>query len=343
MRYLIHFASSFIALAVFYYSLIFVLFPTPVAAEYWVRELLVFKRDIAKNLADQPKIIVASGSSTLFNIDTNILSDALKRPAINLGLMGGLPLDTILEEVNTVSKPGDLVIMALEPDYYCREANPGYEPWQIRNAIAWNYPFWQSKTFLQKLALIPALGVNFPLEMIQARLDTIFRPEILAPRLAALDDAQVVKKFSSRPAIPIEPIYSIYNMDTLGNVRAVFENNYKGPPYPADEDIKVCPQAFKTLSDFVSTLKSRKITVVFANTPFIAFEGLDPDKVNNSSKRFAAALKDIAPVIDERNELIFARDHFFDSVMHLNATGRELRTLRLLTHIQAQPVIQQSR
>lgn len=343
MRYLVYLASSFIAFAIFYYSLIFALFPTPVAAEYWVRELLVFKRDIAKNLAGQPKIVVASGSSTLFNVDTNILSEALKRPTINLGLMGGLPLDTILEEVNTVSRPGDLVILALEPDYYCREANPGYDPWQIRNAIAWNHSFWQGKSFLQKLALIPALGATFPLELLQARLDRIFRPELLAPRLAALDDAQIIAKFSNRSAEPVEPIYSIYNMDVLGNVKSVHESSYTGPPQRADEDTKVCPQTLKRLTDFVGALKSRKINIVFANTPYMTFDGLDPIKVTESSKRFAAALKDIAPVIDDRTELIFSRDQFFDSVMHLNASGRELRTQRLLAHIQAAQLIQQSR
>jgi len=343
MRYLSYFAGSFIALAVFYYSLIFVLFPSPVAAEYWVRELLVFKRDIAKNLAGQPKIIVASGSSTLFNVDTNMLTEALKRPTINLGLMGGLPLDTILEEVNAVSAPGDLVIMALEPDYYCREANPGYEPWQVRNAIAWNHSFWQNKSFFQKLALIPALGANFPLEMIQARLDFIFRPDLLAPRLAALDDTQIIAKFSNRPAIPVEPIYSVYNMDGLGNVRNVHQSNYSGAPHRADEDINICPKTLKQLTEFVDALKLRNINIVFANTPFMAFDGLDLVKVKDSSKRFSAALEPIAPVLDDRTDLIFTRDLFFDSVMHLNATGREQRTQRLLARLQATQLFQQSR
>lgn len=343
MRYLIYFASSFITIAVFYYSLIFALFPTPVTAEYWVRELLVFKRDIAKNFAGQPKIIVASGSSTLFNIDTNVLSEVLKRPTLNLGLMGGLPLDTIFEEVNTVSAAGDLVIMALEPDYYCREANPGYDPWQVRNAIAWNHTFWQSKNFFQKLALIPALGANFPLELIQARLDIIFRPELVAPRLAALDDGQVLRKFSAHPTLPAEPIYSIYNMDGLGNMRNINESRYAGPPQRADEDIKICPQTLKRLADFVVALKSRSINIVFANTPYMTFEGIDLVKVNDSSKRFSTALEHIAPVIDDRTELIFARDLFFDSVMHLNAAGREQRTQRLLARLQATQQFQQSR
>lgn len=343
MRYLFYFASSFIALAVFYYSLIFALFPTPVAAEYWVRELLVFKRDIAKNFADQPKIIVASGSSTLFNVDTNILSTALKRPTINLGLMGGLPLDTILEEVNTVSRPGDLVIMALEPDYYCRETNPGYDTWQTRNAIAWNYPFWQNKSFIQKLAAIPDLGAGFPLEMLQARLDTIFNPGVMAPRLEALDDTKIMQKFSRQGLSADEPIYSIYNMDRLGNMKSIEGSSYTGAAIPADQDIQICHKSLEKLSRFVSALKSRQIKVVFANTPYIATASLDRSKVELSNARFVSAISHLAPVIDSRSELIFSRDHFYDFVIHLNAKGRERRTQLLLKHIQAAQLIQQSR
>lgn len=336
MRFLIYFASSFIACVVFFYSLIFILFPTPVAAEYWVRELLVFKRDVAKKIGNVPKIIVASGSSTLFNVDTNLISKALNSPTINLGLMGGLPLDTILEEIVAVSSPGDLVILALEPDYYCREENPGYGPWQLRNALAWNYAFWENKGFLQKILSIPDLGALFPLEMVQARFDARFRPEIVAPRLAALDDEKIIKKFSNRPATPVEPIYSIYNMDQLGNVKSVDESNFTGPPQRADQDIRLCPQTLKKLSDFIARLKSQQIKVVFANTPYMSVDGLDLEQVNLSSNRFSDALQPLAPVIDGRSELIFPRDHFFDSVMHLNAKGREKRTVLLIPHIQSQ-------
>jgi hypothetical protein len=257
--------------------------------------------------------------------------------------MGGLPLDTILEEVSTVSTPGDLVIMALEPDYYCRETNPGYDAWQARNAIAWNYPFWQNKSFIQRLAAIPDLGAEFPLEMLRARFDLIFNPAVMAPRLEALDDAKIIQKFSRQALFANEPIYSIYNMDRLGNMKSIEGSSYTGAAIPADQDIQICPQSLEKLSRFVSALNSRQIKVVFANTPFIATEGLDLSKVESSNIRFVSAISHLAPVIDKRSELIFSRDHFYDFVIHLNAKGRERRTQLLLKHIQAAQLIQQSR
>jgi hypothetical protein len=335
MRYLTYLFGSFVIAAISYFALVFVLFPTPVAAEYWVRELLVFKREIGKQIGDQKKIIVASGSGTLFNIDTTSLTKSLGIPAINLGLMGGLPIDTILHEVNSISRKGDVVVMALEPDYYCREANPGYDSWQNRNAIAWNHEFWINKTLLQKIAALPSLGSKFPLEMINARLNSIFKPEIIAPRMAALDDNKILKKFSESPNSSAEPIFSIYNMDSLGNIKNINESNYSGPVQPAEEDIKICPQTLEKLTKFVSKLKDREITVFFANTPYIAYDEINLSKVDASAKRFSDAMKHLGPVIDKRAELVFPRDHFFDSILHLNQKGRERNTQILLNALQS--------
>lgn len=339
MRYLTYFAGTFLAAAIFYFSIIFVLFPAPIVAEYWVREMMVLKRHFAQSIGGQPKIIVASGSSTLFNVDTNLLSDVLHRPTINLGLMGGLPIETVFSEVNAMSVPGDIVILALEPDYYCREANSGYDSWQARNAIAWNYAFWQHKSFFEKLAAIPSLGADFPIEMIRARLDLIFKPEILAPRLNALNDEKILDKYLNPTAITPESIYSIYNMDSLGNIKNTSDSNYAGPAFRADEDIMICPQTLKKLIVFVDGLKSRNIKVAFANSPYIDFEGLDLQKADESGKKFSTTLEALAPVIDRRTDLVFPRDHFLNAVLHLNSTGRERRTQLMFRDIQAKHLL----
>lgn len=335
MRYLTYLLGSFVIAAITYFSLVLALFPSPVATEYWVRELLVFKREIGKQVGNQKKIIVASGSSTLFNIDTTSLTKSLGIPSINLGLMGGLPIDTILHEVNSISRKGDVVIMALEPDYYCREANPGYDSWQNRNAIAWNHDFWINKTFFQKIAALPSLGSRFPLEMIKARFDSIFNPEIITPRIAALNDKKILEKFSESPNSSTEPIFSIYNMDSLGNMKTINESNYLGPVQRAEEDIKICSQTLQKLTKFVTKLREREISVFFANTPYIAYDEINLSRVDASAERFSDAVKHLAPVIDNRSELIFPRDHFFDSILHLNQKGRERNTQILLNAIRS--------
>jgi hypothetical protein len=70
--------------------------------------------------------------------------------------------------------------------------------------------------------------------------------------------------------------------------------------------------------------------VFFANTPYVAIDGLDSVAVNQASKQFSTALSTVAPVLDDRNTLIFNREFFLNSALHLNANGRELRTIQLL-------------
>lgn len=95
-------------------------------------------------------------------------------------------------------------------------------------------------------------------------------------------------------------------------------------------------EIFQKLPNLIAGLKSQHIKVVFANSPYMSIDDLDFAQVNLSSARFSTALEKLAPVIDERSELIFPRDHFFDTVMHLNAKGREKRTLLLIPHVQSQ-------
>ena len=73
----------------------------------------------------------------------------------------------------------------------------------------------------------------------------------------------------------------------------------------------------------------------FANTPYVAIEGLDLAAVNQASKQFSNTLSTVAPVLDDRSTLIFNREFFLNSALHLNAHGRELRTRQLLAKLRA--------
>ena len=48
------------------------LIDAPIAAEYWIAELITVKRELAKEYAGKNKIIVAGGSSTLFSVNALI-------------------------------------------------------------------------------------------------------------------------------------------------------------------------------------------------------------------------------------------------------------------------------
>lgn len=79
----------------------------------WVLEAWAHKQARAEALP-APRLLVAGGSSAMFGIDSQRLSQAFGRPAVNIGVNAGLGLPVILNQTLTVAEAGDVVIMALE-------------------------------------------------------------------------------------------------------------------------------------------------------------------------------------------------------------------------------------
>ena len=329
MRYLAFLILGIMAAALVYFSPIFLLAPSPILGEYWTREMIVIKRDISRQIGSKNKLIIASGSSTLFSIDTNILTKEFNIPAVNFGLVVSLPIETLFYEIDRASNGGDIVILPLEPDFYCKEEIDGYREWEIRNGIAWNRAYWDGLGLLEKLSFIKYISPTFPMDVVKAKYAQWADPASIAPRLNALNDDFVLAKFNS-PQPPDENIYSIYNMDRLGNIKNTDESLYTGPPRRADLEIRICDSTFSKLKEFVARMTAKDVRVYFANTPFVSIEGLDHDKINLTSDAFDKKLSTIAPVIDSKSELIFSRNLFLNTELHLNATGRSIRTRRLI-------------
>ena len=328
MRYLLTLAGSSLIALFCYVSLIPALAPTPVAAEYWVNELLTIKRSIAKHFGNERKIVIASGSSTLFSIDASLLSHKLGMPVINYGLMGGMPLERVLEEAEEATQSKDILILALEPDYYCREEMVGFNEWVLRNAIAWDKKHWDTLSLLDKLLSVRYLGLRFPLEMLRTKYEMIFRPQALKERYWALNDEITLKKFNGPEKIS-DQIYSVYNINKFGDIKNSAESAFTGPAPTADQPIKTCVKSMATITAFVKQQQARNISVFFVNTPSVAVEGIKQDDIVAASRQLTAQLSRIAPVLDERSELVFQRNLFLNTALHLNSPGREERTLML--------------
>lgn len=68
-----------------------------------------------------PRIIFESGSNSHHAIDTDAVSEALGRTAINIADNGGYALEDKLTRLETYTRPGDVVVLPLEWSFYHRE------------------------------------------------------------------------------------------------------------------------------------------------------------------------------------------------------------------------------
>ncbi len=329
MRYLAILIASALSAAGLFFALALALAPAPIAAEYWVREMIVIKRHLVRRYLGQPKILIASGSSTLFDIDTNQLADEFGIPVINLGLHAELPLQTILGEAGAAAEKGDTIILPLEPTYYCMKQPTG---WQVRNAIAWDRDRWNAWSILDRIQAVALLSPTLIFELAQARRREALSPDSVANRLAALDDRKILAKFASSPE-PRVFAYSAYNLDSLGNMRKTAGGKLIGVPRSAEESIDICPESWQLLRSFAATMSHKGVAIYFANTPYVASNYANKERIEEASRQLNGALSMLAPVLDSRPPLVFPRSMYLNTDLHLNEEGRKIRTAMLANAI----------
>ena len=85
---------------------------------------LEIKHKRALNLKS-PKIILNGGSNLAFGINSAVIEKALCLPVCNLGIMAGLGMEYMIEQVKFYAKEGDIVILV--PEYFLY-ATPESDP-----------------------------------------------------------------------------------------------------------------------------------------------------------------------------------------------------------------------
>jgi hypothetical protein len=327
MRYLATLFSAAVAAAVAYFTLALLLAPALITAEYWVREMIVVKREIARAYRGRQKILVAGGSGALFGVDACRLTEELGVPVLNLGLHAGLSLEQILGAARDAAERGDAVVLALEPPHY---RGTELTDWQARNMIAWEPGRWDALPIPERIRGIALAGPAVLGELAEARLRARFLPGLIRQRRDALDDRAVLARFRSAPA-PAAFAYSALNLDARGDLLKAEGSKYIGIPRWSPEDERpLAPGSRELLRGFVAEMARAGVVVTFANVPYVATTGIDREKVRSASRRFAAELAELAPMLDERDQMLFDRSLFFNTDLHLNVEGRRAWSERLI-------------
>lgn len=304
---------------------VFLTVRAPLGAEYWVRETLIAKRAQAAAVPG-PRVLVVGGSSTLFGVDSDKLSETLGRPVYNLGFHASMRLEWLLDEGRRAARSGDTIVLILEPPLYdCHSGHWGN--WQLRNAIAWGPEYLAAEPWHRKVhASLTGGSPAMVLELLRARTG---RPRQLVSRRRAFlaPEAEILARQKSAGP-DAEFAYSATNLSARGDMRHTDGARYKGPPADAALAAGVCPRVGRLLQAFAGEMKAHEVRVLLDYAPYLV-EG--PNRHwQEADTAFRRDLKKygLAPV-SQRADLFFSRDLFFDTDLHLNATGRAIRSERL--------------
>ncbi len=301
----------------------------PIPAEYWLCQTITVKKELLRAQAGKQKIILAGGSSTLFGVNAQDASKQLNLPVINFGLHAGLRLEEILWQLKSVAEPHDIVILLLEPPYF--DTPPNLTSWQITNIIAWDRDGWRAMGPIQKGRLICSVPPLLCLQAINAARLQKSSSDAVFQRAAALDSTRTLIQFRTRQE-PASFEYSAYNLDDHGDILRNDGNCYSENGWDYHSPSHIDRQRIRSLAHFIADMKTRGVSVYFANTPYIAGEN-KLDVLKDAEQSFLRDLGPIGQMIDRREDLVFERRYFFNTNLHLNAEGRSIRTNLLVKAI----------
>jgi hypothetical protein len=315
--------------------------PSPIPAEYWVRELIVVKEKIADTICCTPRILFLGGSSSLFGIDAEEVTAQTGMPAVNMGLHAGLRLDRVLSVGEHVVRRGDVLVLPLEQPYYtCGEI--GWSDWQITNALAWDRPYFDNLSLGNRIqATFDGGGASLMPTLLGSKLNSIANPELYFNRLESLAPAEVIwARYSSGKFRTSDFAYSAYNIDGRGDMLGNEGAHYSGPGEMLDTPRNICPDVSRTLTWFVSKMKRKGIQVLVSHVPYI-IERTPNAGWREAEKDFRQNIKSTgAALLDHRQDLFFPPSYFFNSNLHLNDVGRREWTKRIIYNLRRLGVAQ---
>ena len=222
------------------------------------------------------------------------------------------------------------MILAFEPPHY--GCNEKLTAWQVNNIVGWDHNEWRNMGYLEKIDFLSSVSFATFTGMLQAAFQSRYYPSEVSERLATLDRASVLSRFRSRN-IPTSFGYSAYQLDDLGDMQRTEGSKYFGKVVDIRKPTHICGNTKSHLIAFVNIMKKKGVRVYFANTPYIASE-TNIDKLQQSESGFLGEMASVGCMIDQRQDLIFDRKYFFDTVYHLNTEGRRLRTNLIIKAIQ---------
>jgi hypothetical protein len=309
----------------FYLILFYLQFGPYIKAEYWLRDIQIVKTYIQRSTSS-PKIIILSGSNSLFGLDSKELSKYLEIPVVNLSTHGGLSLDYILGRNVPYLNRGDIVCLPLEYEYYA--TNEPYTQWFTDQVIAWDKAYFEGLSIVNKIKFISSVSA---LRLSENLINKCLKKN----KRWLLPPEEVIRQVkSSWKSKNYNNEYHFRNLNNYGDLINT-QNNIRlsNINYPVfEKEFYISKYAKNQLTKFFSYCQNNDIQVFITWPCSIKSYHLDFKK-----KFFRKHIEEIKNFIDsqavtvigEPEDFIFDEFFFSDTRYHLNNFGKKLRTLKL--------------
>lgn len=281
-----------------------------------------------------PRILYVGGSSGLFGIDGYSLEQLTGRQTLNLALHAAFMPDTILERVDRIVRPGDIVVAGFELNSYARDTISSFEQEQ---SLYWRAAGYQYAKPIDEFAITWRTS----LEMIASAAVSKALMGEHPSRLHSQDE--IVSWWLDVQAGEIEAPgtrYSAYWLDPWGAFYvdeppegAALDQINTNNRYSLANPFTNAGQFIKTLAAASERYEAMGARLVVVPPPLMRH----PDGGYNGRSNDNAIIENTMALLNEQgvetacsvDEVIHQSSRFFDSLYHLNAWGSTERTVRL--------------
>lgn len=153
--------------------------------EYWLDNLYKAKDYINEMPTNKQRLIILSGSNSLFGFNGEIIDKNTKFRPINYATHAGLPLNYQIDRIMQHAKNGDIIFIPLEFNYYIEDA-PRDNLFYISNMLYWGNGY---RKYISNLDIInDYIKSSKPTKSIEYFLKNIFKnKENLKPKESQID------------------------------------------------------------------------------------------------------------------------------------------------------------
>lgn len=303
----------------FYFFLFFYqLGAKPSPAEVWIDDILQVKDKIASNIKGR-KIIILSGSNSLFGINSEIIRKELNLPVLNLGVSGGLDVRYLYFLLEKYIQKEDVVIMPLE---YMRYFETGYTNWFVDNMMIWGADYIESLDAFELLKFILSVNPGRIISGVVAK----FNDEIYVKNTNAILEWESNFKNTKWQG------YSVKSLNSNGEINIDSSNIIKKYDAYLPREIEISKHFLYSFNK-IKDLTLAKNASLFLTHP-LTFKCKEYDlndyETEKKLKIFSAnLLKNNIHILFQPSVFHLDLKYAFNTTYHANKNGADIRTLNL--------------
>lgn len=305
-NYLRSLLLGFLLASIIFVAAVFLQLGAPVESTRWLYETYNIKNRIAQSIK-VPKLAIVSGSNALFGISCKTIQQQSKVPCLNGGTNAALGIDYLLKLARPWLKPGDIVLLPLEYNFYAYQNTPNDA--YISYVLARDPQYFRTVDLLTQFRFIT--GVSFD-RVRQGILAKIKAPEFV---VNSNYQSKNINQYGDETSNLKEQLTGVSTAKPTEIINGTIQPNY----------------GMNIIRDFIHWCQENNITVLatWPNTIwFDAYRGQSQQAFFQSIKQFYKKLE--IPLLGKPEDFMYENSLFYDTSYHLNAQGVKQRTQQII-------------